>query len=90
MNGILQAQKRLIQSKPMRTSTLDMAQVFPYLAQVDGILDQCGLANLAYANNIQVYTMLLIALIERWDLDYYTFHLPIGEMMVSIKDIYHM
>lgn len=39
---------------------------------------------------IRFHPVMLMALMERWDPDTCTFHLPIGEMMVTLEDLYRI
>lgn len=52
------------------------------------ILEQCNLGDLAYVGSVQIDISLLTTLVEWWDLDYGTFHLPPTEMTMSLDDVY--
>jgi len=43
---------------------------------------------LAFADYIHHDRDMLTALMERWDLNLNTFHFPIGEMIVTLEDVY--
>lgn len=74
----------------MRTITLDLVQAFLTTAQSDDILERSGLRELAYTRSIQLDLPLLIALVERWDQDCCSFHLPTNEMTIMLLDIYQI
>lgn len=72
----------------MKNIALDLACAFMCTVQSDDLLDRCKLGKLTYAGTIQVDTPLLIVLAKMWDQNCYSFHLPIGEMIVMLKDVY--
>lgn len=74
----------------MTIMTLELARAFPRMAMHDDILERCGLGELAYTGSIQLDLPLLTMLGEFWDQYFCTFHLPIGEMIVTLLDIYHI
>ncbi|GLJ16451.1 hypothetical protein SUGI_0279940 [Cryptomeria japonica] len=39
---------------------------------------------------IRFHPAMLMALMERWDPDTCTFHLPVGELTVTLEDVYHI
>ena len=43
-----------------------------------------------YIGHIHLDYPLVVALLERWDSTMSTFHLLIGEMMITMEDIHHL
>lgn len=74
----------------MTTSTLEIAWGYPKMVMHDEILERYGLSNLAHAESVQLDLRLLTILAKHWDQYCYSFHLPMGEMMVILIDIYHI
>lgn len=72
----------------MTTSALEITQGFPKITMYDDILDRCRLSKLAYARSVNLDLHLSIALVEHWNQDYYSFHLPMDEMIVTLLDVY--
>jgi Plant mobile domain len=55
--------------------------------QIMPILERFGLDRLASINTIQIDRDLISAIIERWRRETHTFHLPVGEMTVTLEDV---
>ena len=72
------------------TTTLEKAWTWPRTNHSNDIFSRCELANLAIIGHIQQDLPLLIALVEHWDPDCNTFHLPPGEMTITLLDIYYI
>lgn len=51
-------------------------------------IDAYGLHHLLYMSNITHNRGLLTVLVERWHSEHNTFHLPTGEIGVTLKDVY--
>jgi hypothetical protein len=64
--------------------TLTTIIVTPYMQQV---LQTSGLANLLQCCYKEVERGLIAAFIERWHYETSTFHLPVGEMTVTLDDV---
>lgn len=50
-------------------------------------LSKTGLLHISYPT-MKAHKAMLTALIERWDSETSTFHLPTGEMMVTLEDFW--
>jgi len=72
----------------MSTEALEKARECPRTNYEDDILMRSNLNDLAMAGHIQYDLPLLIALAEMWDHDNNTFHLPSGEMKITLLDAY--
>ena len=48
---------------------------------------KAGLEGLFKVPNMELDHALIIALVERWRLETHTFHLPHGEMAITLQDI---
>jgi Plant mobile domain len=59
----------------------------PYNAQMDPYLHRLGLYQMAIMDDCQLDKSLLTALVERWRPETSTFHLPVGELMVTLEDV---
>jgi len=74
----------------MITITLEKARGLPRTNQIDDILSKYRLVDLAIIKHVQQDFPLLTTLAERWDPTCYSFHLPLGEMTITLMDIYHI
>jgi len=54
------------------------------------LLEELSLSYLAFTDYIFHYRDMLIALMERWDLNSNTFHLPTREIMITLEDVYRI
>lgn len=72
----------------MITIALEKAWTWPRTTHNYDIVDRYGLAYLAITRYIQHDLPLLIVLVDHWDQDYCTFHLPTSEILVSLLDMY--
>ena len=50
-------------------------------------IDAAGLTGLFKVPNMEVNHALITALVKRWRLETHTFHLPHGEMGITLQDI---
>ncbi|PKA62550.1 Serine/threonine-protein phosphatase 7 long form like [Apostasia shenzhenica] len=50
-------------------------------------LDVADVGNIKHLSNIRLDHLSITALIECWSLETNTFHLPIGEMTITLQDI---
>jgi len=71
-------------------TALEKDREWPWKNHEDDILMHPSLNNLAMAGHIQHDLPLLIAVVEQWDLDTNYFHLPLGEIIVTLLDIYRI
>jgi len=71
----------------MSTLALEKAQEWQEMNHEDDILMWDGLKNLFIFRHIQNDIPLLTMLIEIWDQDTNSFHLPLGEMMITLLDV---
>lgn len=72
-----------------RDKLMVMRHLVPELSQVEvRHIDACGLRHLLYMPNIIHNRGLLIALAERWHNEHNKFHLPNGEISVTLEDVY--
>ena len=53
-------------------------------------VDAHRLGYLARLPHTRTYMVMVIALCERWHNETTTFHLPNGEMMMTLEDVYHI
>lgn len=74
----------------MRTIDPELVWAFLAIAHLDDILERSELKEMAYAWIIHLDTPLLMTLVERWDQDCYSFHLPTGEMNITLLDVYQI
>lgn len=74
----------------MITIALEITRGYPRTTTHVDILDKCGLSKLAYVGSIKLDLNLITILVEKWDQDCCTFHLPMGKMSVTLFDIYHI
>lgn len=72
----------------MAIAALEKAWMCLRNTHIDDILDRYCLTYLAITGHIQHDLPILITLVECWDLDCCIFHLPPGEMSVSLLDVY--
>lgn len=64
-------------------------QLWPNLSAKDhATIYAMGLRYIMFMPEIQANTGLLTALTERWYLDTFLFHLSMGEMSVTLDDVY--
>lgn len=65
--------------------------LIPHHSQVErDHIDRCDLSSLLDIPRSLINWGLLIALAERWHSEHNTFHLPMGEMRVTPKDVYQI
>lgn len=86
----MQDYKGSIRGGPIRTITLELARAFPTTTQSNDIQERSGLREFAYIGSIHLDLPLLTTLVEIWDQDYYSFHLPTSEMTVTLLDVYQI
>ena len=55
--------------------------------RVIAIVKLLGLERLHMVPSIKLDHALIIAFVERWCLETYSFHLPHGEMMITLQDV---
>jgi Plant mobile domain len=55
--------------------------------QIMSILERFILDRLASIGTIQIDRDLISAIIERWRRETHTFHIPVGEMTVTLEDV---
>ena len=67
-----------------KSATFTIAQQWPQTEESCSILEDISMSYLAFANYIFHDQDMLIALMERWDLNSNTFHLPTGEIIVML------
>lgn len=68
-----------------------MRHLVPELSQVEvRCIDACGLCHLLYMASITHNRGLLTTLVERWHSELNTFHLPTGEIGVTLEDVYRI
>lgn len=56
----------------------------------NAVITCCGLSSLLSISQIRINQGLLTALAERWHSDHNTFHLHIGKMTITPKDVWHI
>ena len=54
------------------------------------VLASLGLYHIMFMPEIKRSNGLLIALVERWNSETSSFHLPIGEAIVTLEDVWHI
>jgi len=54
---------------------------------IEVAIDMCGLGGLVHASYESLDRGLLCAFVERWHPETNTFHLPIGEMTITLDDV---
>ena len=59
----------------------------PYNSRMDDALKRLGLYQIARLNDCKIDPHLISALVERWRPETNTFHLPVGEMTVTLEDV---
>jgi Plant mobile domain len=59
----------------------------PYNVQMDSYLHRLGLYQIMIMGDCQLDKSLLIALVKRWRLEMSIFHLPVGELTVTLEDV---
>lgn len=80
----------LIRDGLMTMYELEKAKKWPKTNHMDDIMTWYGIVYLAIIGHIQQDLSLLIVLEEHWDLNYNTFHLPQGEMIVTLANVYRI
>ena len=59
----------------------------PYDPRYGPVLKRLGLYQISQFGNIVIDRGLITALVERWRPETNTFHLPVGEMTVTLEDV---
>lgn len=78
----------LIKGGPMKLEPLDKAQDWVRSNQDNNMLNMVGLYNLEIVGHVQINFSFLTSLVEWWELDSNTFHLPTSEMTVTLLYVY--
>ena len=76
--------------KPLRVRSHDGSSVMPYDEWYTPLLDQAGLgvvAGIVWRGLIPFNGPALTALVDRWRPETHSFHLPCGEMTITLQDI---
>lgn len=87
---ILQDRKVNIRGGAISTIVLEKDKEWPMMNHEDDILMQSGLNDLTIVGHVQHDLQLITSLEEHWDQDTNTFHLPPGEMKVTLLDVYRI
>ena len=61
--------------------------VIAYHSCMNGALLRLGLYQIAQLNDCPIDKALITALVERWRLETNTFHMPVGEVEVTLEDV---
>src|SRR5438105_5495974 len=76
--------------KPLRVRSHDGSSVMPYDEWYTPLLDQAGLgvvAGIVWRGLIPFNSPVLTALVDRWRPKTHSFHLPCGEMTITLQDV---
>jgi len=68
--------------------SLEKAREWPKINHEDDILMRSRLNDIVMVGHVQHDLPLLTSLVEHWDEDTNTFHLPPGEMTITLLDVY--
>jgi len=70
-----------------KSATFTIMQQWPQSQKDWSLIEELSLSYLTFADYIYHDKDMLIALMERWDPNSNTFHLPTGEISVTLEDV---
>jgi len=73
-----------------KSTAFTYAQSWPQSKESLSLFEDISLSHLVFVDYIYHDRDMLTTLMERWDPNSNTFHLPIGEIIVTLKDVYRI